>query len=339
MRTITKSALAIASLLASLYGQAAFADDASDASKLYKAGQLNEALKKIDAALTQKPKDAQMRFLKGIILTEQNKSAEAITIFTKLTEDFPELPEPYNNLAVLYASNGQYQKASVALEMAIRTNPTYGTAHENLGDVYAKLASQSYDKALQLDSNNATAKLKLNLVKNLIGNTTGGTNPKLNPPAAPTPTTTPVAAAAPMSPTSSAVTKAPEPKPENKAPSKPAAPVINDKDNVITTVESWAKAWSNQDVNKYLAHYAKDFQTPNGESRSAWADDRRSRIEGKGKISVRIEDLSVKVDDNSATVRFKQYYSSDRLSSTSRKVLVMTKHDGKWLIKQERSGS
>ena len=105
MRTITKSALAIASLLATLYGQAAFADDASDASKLYKAGQLNEALKRIDAALTQKPKDAQMRFLKGIILTEQNKSAEAITIFTKLTEDFPELPEPYNNLAVLYASN------------------------------------------------------------------------------------------------------------------------------------------------------------------------------------------------------------------------------------------
>ena len=69
-------------------------------------------------------------------------------------------------------------------------------------------------------------------------------------------------------------------------------------------VESWAKAWSNQDVNKYLAHYAKDFQTPNGESRSARAEDRRSRIEGKGKINVRIEDLNVKLEDDSATVRF-----------------------------------
>lgn len=336
MRTITKSALAILSFLTCLHSGAVFADDASDASKLYKAGQLNEALKKIDAVLTQKPKDAQMRFLKGIILTEQNKSAEAITVFTKLTEDFPELPEPYNNLAVLYASNGQYQKASVALEMAIRTNPTYGTAHENLGDVYAKLASQSYDKALQLDSNNSTAKLKLNLVKNLIGNTTGGTNPKLN-----TPPVNSAAAPVPSPTNNSAVAnKAAEPKTaDNKAVAKPSAPAVSDKDNVISAVESWAKAWSNQDVNKYLAHYAKDFQTPNGESRSAWAEDRRSRIEGKGKINVRIEDLNVKLEDDSATVRFKQYYTSDRLSSTSRKVLVLTKRDGKWLIKQERSGS
>lgn len=333
MRTSIKNAFAISALLAILAPGMVYADDASDASKLYKAGQLNEAIKKIDAVLAQKPKDAQMRFLKGIILTEQNKSAEAIVVFTKLTDDFPELPEPYNNLAVLYASNGQYQKASAALEMAIRTNPTYGTAHENLGDVYAKLASQSYDKALQLDSSNSTAKLKLNLVKNLIGNTTGGTNPKLNPPAA----ATAPAATLPATPTTVATVN--NSKPAETKPSVKPTPATSDKDTITNAVESWAKAWSNQDVNKYLSYYAKDFQTPNGESRSNWADDRRSRIEGKGKINVRIEDLNVKVEDNSATVKFKQYYTSDRLSSTSRKVLVMTKHDGKWLIKQERSGS
>lgn len=333
MRTSIKNAFAISALLAILAPGMVYADDASDASKLYKAGQLNEAIKKIDAVLAQKPKDAQMRFLKGIILTEQNKSAEAIVVFTKLTDDFPELPEPYNNLAVLYASNGQYQKASAALEMAIRTNPTYGTAHENLGDVYAKLASQSYDKALQLDSSNSTAKLKLNLVKNLIGNTTGGTNPKLNPPAA---TTAPVAT---FPAATTTVATANNSKPAETKPSVKPTATASDKDTITNAVESWAKAWSNQDVNKYLSYYAKDFQTPNGESRSNWADDRRSRIEGKGKINVRIEDLNVKVEDNSATVKFKQYYTSDRLSSTSRKVLVMTKHDGKWLIKQERSGS
>ncbi|MBC3874969.1 nuclear transport factor 2 family protein [Undibacterium flavidum] len=312
----------------------AHADDASDASKLYKAGQLNEAIKKIDAVLSQRPKDAQMRFLKGIILTEQNKPAEAITIFSKLTDDYPELPEPYNNLAVLYASNGQYLKASAALEMAIRTNPTYGTAHENLGDVYAKLASQSYDKALQLDSGNSTAKLKLNLVKNLIGNTTGGTNPKTvsnNPaPIASIPNTQTVAATPPA--------KVSEPKATPAAPSKPTV-VSNDKENVLDTVESWAKAWSAQNVSKYLNYYAKDFQTPKGESRNAWAEDRRSRIEGKGKIGVRIDDPHVSIDGNVATVKFKQYYTSDRLSSASRKTLVLSKQDGKWLIKQERSGS
>ena len=335
MRTSFHSAIALSTLLFCATPLIANADDANDASKLYKAGQLNEALKKIDASLVSKPKDAQMRFLKGLILTEQNKSAEAITVFTKLTDDYPELPEPYNNLAVLYAANGQYVKASAALEMAIRTNPTYGTAHENLGDVYAKLASQAYDKALQLDSNNSTAKLKLNLVKNLIGNTTGGTNPKLSPvnPVA----ANPAAPATTAAPNAVVTSKPADVKALVKTNSTP--PVSNDKEVVLTAVESWAKDWSNQEVNKYLAHYAKDFQTPNGESRSNWADDRRAKIESKGKIKVNIDDPKIDIDGNSATIKFRQHYVSDRLSSSSRKILVLTKQDGKWLIKQERSGS
>ena len=118
--------------------------------------------------LATSPKDARGRFLKGIILTEQNKPNDAIKVFTELTQDYPELPEPYNNLAVLYASQGQYDKARTALEMAIRTHPSYATAHENLGDIYAKMASQAYDKALQLDKSNTTAQTKLNLIKDLF---------------------------------------------------------------------------------------------------------------------------------------------------------------------------
>lgn len=329
MRHSLKNAFTIAALCLTFVSYNSYADDAGDAGKLYKAGQLGEALKKIELALAQNPKEKQMRFLKGIILAEQNKSAEAILVFTKLTDDFPELPEPYNNLAVLYAANGQYTKASAALEMAIRTNPTYGTAHENLGDVYAKLASQAYDKALQLDSGNSTAKLKLNLIKNLIGNTTGGTNPKLN-----TNNSSVTPSAVPATPVVASKTAAVEAKPVVKT-----NPAISEENVVESTVETWAKAWSNQDVNKYLGHYAKEFQTPNGESRNSWAEDRRSRIEGKGKISVRIEDAHVKVEGATATVKFKQHYASDRLSSTSRKTLVLIKQDGKWLIKQERSGN
>src|SRR5205085_7737439 len=113
--------------------------------------------------------DAQGRFLKGLILAEQNKVPEAIDVFSKLSQDYPELPEPYNNLAVLYAGQGQYEKARQQLEMSIRTHPSYATAYENLGDVYAKLASQAYDKALQLDSSNSGAKNKLSLIRDLIG--------------------------------------------------------------------------------------------------------------------------------------------------------------------------
>lgn len=339
MRHILKNVLTVSSLSLLLMSAYARADEAADVGKLLRAGQVGEALQKVDAALAQRPKDAQMRFLKGLILTEQNKSAEAISIFTKLTDDYPELPEPYNNLAVLYASSGQYDKARAALEMAIRTNPTYGTAHENLGDVYAKLASQAYDKALQLDSGNNTAKLKLTLVKNLVGNTTGGTNPKaaMAATAAPTP-------AAPVKTNSAAVAAAkPEvetakPEPKTK-PAPVAATTDKSEEDVMKAVENWAKAWSNKDTNAYLGHYAKDFQPSKGESFKAWAEERRNRIEGKGRINVKIESSKVDVDGNTATVKFRQIYTSDQLTANSRKTLQMVKQDGKWQIKQERAGS
>src|SRR5687768_11188968 len=145
------------------------ADDVQEAAKLLKAGQHKQALELVNKVLASKPRDAQARFLKGLIYTEQGKSKEAVEIFAKLTQDYPDLPEPYNNLAVIYASQGQYDKARAALEQSIRTHPSYATAYENLGDVYAKLASQAYDKALQLDSSNAAAKNKLSLVRELVG--------------------------------------------------------------------------------------------------------------------------------------------------------------------------
>lgn len=146
----------------------AFADDYSDVSQLLRTGKFPEALSKADQFLAGQPKDAQMRFLKGVIQRESGKASDAIATFTRLTEDYPELPEPYNNLAVLYAGQGQYDRARTALEMAIRTNPSYSTAHENLGDVYAKLASQAYNKALQLDNANSAVVPKLALIKELF---------------------------------------------------------------------------------------------------------------------------------------------------------------------------
>lgn len=143
------------------------ADDIADVQKLLAAGKNTEALQKADQYLNGKPRDPMMRFLRGISLSQAGRSAEAVTVFTKLTEDYPELPEPFNNLAVLYAQQGQYDKARNALEMAIRTNPSYATAYENLGDVYAKLASQAYSKALQIDTRSAVAP-KLAMVRDLF---------------------------------------------------------------------------------------------------------------------------------------------------------------------------
>ncbi|HEY8101670.1 MAG TPA: tetratricopeptide repeat protein [Burkholderiaceae bacterium] len=327
VRSALGKTLALSGLVAMLAAPA-FADDAADVTKLLRAGHHAEALTKADAFLSQNPRDAQMRFLKGVILTEENKSAEAITIFTKLTEDFPSLPEPYNNLAVLYASSGQYDKARAALDMAIRTNPSYATAYENLGDIHAKLASQAYDKALQLDSTNTGAKSKLTLLRSLAGNVGNANQKPIVVAAAPTPAPAPSAKPAP------AATPAATPKAE-----PPVARNDTERDDVLNAVHAWAKAWSEQDVKGYLHAYGNDFKAPNGLSRSAWAEERRSRIADKGRISVRVESPQVTLNGNTATVKFRQIYESDRLKANSRKILVMSKQGGTWQIQQERSGS
>ena len=337
----------------------AHADELSDVSALLRQKQHAQALDKVNQFLAAKPRDAQGRFLKGLILADQNKTAEAIDIFTKLTQDYPELPEPYNNLAVLYATQGQYEKARQSLEMSIRTHPSYATAYENLGDVYAKLASQAYDKALQLDSSNNAAKSKLSMVRELIS---GGTRPDTATASAPARTTTIAAAttpqaAAPSTPAaapaastvvrptdSKAAGKAAAPAPAAKsAPAAPAAPQVasarNGSDDVVKTVRAWASAWADKDVKTYLGHYAKDFRTPNGESRADWEKGRRQRIQAPKKIEVSVDSPKVTVNGDTATVTFRQHYRSDSLKVSSVKTLVLTQSGGKWLIKQERTGS
>ena len=300
------------------------ADEYADVNRLVRAGQLNEALAKADQYLVAKPRDPQMRFLKGVIQTEGGKPAEAIATFSKLTEDFPELPEPYNNLAVLYAGQSQFDKARAALEMAIRTNPSYATAHENLGDVYAKLASQAYSKALQLDAGNAAVAPKLSLIRNLFAADSKGVRPA--PP-------TTVAAAPKPAPVVTPATK-PEP-----APAPAPAASSGAQDDVEAAVRAWAKAWSTKNMASYLGAYATSFTPPSGQSRSAWEADRKARIVPRSRIGVDISDLTITVNGDRATARFRQAYSSDTLNVTSRKTLDMVKSGSRWLIVRESTGS
>jgi ketosteroid isomerase-like protein len=425
-------ALASAGIVASiLIWSPARADELADVSKLAKSGKVVEALSKTNEYLAKHPADPQMRFMKGVLLAEQGKSEEAIAIFTRLTEDYKDLPEPYNNLAVLYAGKGDYDKARTTLEKAIRTNPSYMTAYENLGDIYGKMASQAYDKALALGAANAPAPSKLTLLRTFSSSTgaknaapetaapvparpaVASTQPPLiskippaatqatapqripalsvsPPPAAPpkvaaapaaVPTPAPVAvkpvptpvpapvkiaaaptpvpapvpapvkvaaapvpapapvAAAPAKPAPVVVAKAEPAKPAKAEPPKPAKPDTSERDEVMAQVNGWAKAWTAQNVDSYLGYYSQQFEPPKGLSRKAWADERRARIEGKGRIRVEVGSPEVAVNGNTAKVTFRQIYESDRLTAKSRKTLVLIKNGGKWQIKQESSGS
>jgi Flp pilus assembly protein TadD len=148
-------------------------DELVQARQLFRDGQLERALDRVQTYLASQPKDPRGRFLRGVILSEQKKNDEAARIFVELTHDHPELPEPYNNLAVLYAAQGEIDKARVALEMAIRVNPHSAVSHENLGDIYARMAGEAYAKAAQLERNNKSARIKLKRIEELLSGSRG----------------------------------------------------------------------------------------------------------------------------------------------------------------------
>ena len=148
---------------------AAQVDDLASARAALRGGDLAAAAAAIDRHLAGKPADERGRFLKGVILSEQGRTNEAFDVFLALTQDHPELAEPYNNIAVIYASRGEYDRAREALETAIRANPGYSVAYENLGDVHARLAARAYEKTIELDAGNRTARAKLALARELPG--------------------------------------------------------------------------------------------------------------------------------------------------------------------------
>ena len=369
------------------------ADDLLDVQAMVKQGNLVQATERLNAYLSKNPKDARGRFLRGLILTEQKRPAEAIKVFTALTEDYPELPEPYNNLAVLYAAQGQFDRARQMLELAIRTHPSYATAHENLGDIYAKMASEAYDKALQLDRSNGSVQTKLELIRELFSS-----NPKFQRPplarldpqkpvaiaAGPAPQAAPVqgnaaaskggtafapgtvaqpvptpVGARPSDPAARPSVASAVPDPATKgsastapaaaapAAAQPAAPVPaagipavpTGGEEIIRTVEQWARAWSSNDVNGYLAFYSKDFRLPAGDTRADWEKARRDRIAKPKKIDVKVlAPQGRSVTGNRATVVFRQEYRSETLKSQTPKTLIMVKAGDRWLIEQEQVG-
>jgi len=161
-----------------------------------KAGNPQRALEIADTALKTFPNDAQLRFIRAVSLNLLGRLPEAEAAFAELTVEYPELPEPYNNLAVVRAAQGKLDLARVALEDAIRAVPDYPVAHENLGDIHAQLAARSYLNAQRLDPGSKTIPSKLKLVSQVAAQpaTAPAAARPANAPAAAQPATAPVAA-------------------------------------------------------------------------------------------------------------------------------------------------
>jgi len=266
----------------------------------------DQALERVNQYLVQKPRRRQGRFIKGLILAEQNKVAEAIEVFTALARDYPSCRSPYNNLAVLYASQGQYEKSAATTRDVDPYAPELRDRYENLGDVYTKLASQAYDKALQFDSSNSRGKEKLSLIRDLMSS-------NRLPRASSAPSATPVESAQPPREGSTDEIRRPnqaapvQVKPAAKKPDEPRAGTQDgNKDEVLQAVLDWASAWSRQTVETYLAFYAADFR-PRRARTARNGNSRRERIKQtqKDRGRHRIAQGYVQGDSN-AVVTFRQ---------------------------------
>ena len=314
-----------------------------DANQAFRQGNNQVALEKVNGFLATNAKDAQGRFLKGLILTELNRYPDAIKVFSGLTEDFPELPEPYNNLAVLYAAQADYERAKNSLEMAIRTHPSYATAHENLGDIYAKMASQAYDKALQLDKSNTSAQTKLALIRDLFSPTPrpqeatkladagkGKAKPALKP-AAPAQEAPPAQDTKPAAPIATT-----EPAKPVKEAVKPKAEVIEPKAQIERVLRAWTEAWSARDADAYLGFYSTQFKVPAGSDSATWSQDRKTRVTRPEFIKVTIDRLKIKFKGDTAQASFIQNYESNIVKDKSKKTLALVRDGSTWKIVEER---
>ncbi len=315
-----------------------------EANQAFRQGNNKVALDRVDSFLTANPKDAQGRFLKGLVLTEMNRFSDAIKIFSGLTEDFPELPEPYNNLAVLYAAQADYERAKNSLEMAIRTHPSYATAHENLGDIYAKMASQAYDKAMQLDKSNISAQTKLALIRDLFSPTPRAQEPikvaevgkgKQKPAAKPAAEESAAAESKPEE-KAGAVATAKQGKEAGKEPTKPATEAIDPKAQVERTLRAWAAAWSARDADAYLSFYSTEFKTPGKQEFAAWSEERKARVTRPEFIKVSIDRLKISLKGNTAQASFTQQYESNIVKDSGKKTMQLVREGSNWKILDER---
>ena len=263
-------------------------------------GQRRQALEQVDSYLAGHAADPQGYFLKGVTLSEMGRTSEAITVFLKMTEDFPALAEPYNNLAALYAKDHQLDKAREALLSALKARPDYGVGYQNLGDVYAAMARQAYERA------------------NELGVARG------------------VTATAPVAVASAAATTTVKSSAMQLPPTRDA---MADQKSAAQALSAWAAAWSRQDVDQYLNLYGKDFRPANGLTRSAWEAQRRQRLHKPEGIEIRIDrEKWTALGAGRWKVVFSLQYNSGKLKVRSTKAIVWSLQEGRWMIESESAG-
>ena len=261
----------------------------------------------VDAASTgeqlleQNPSHSQTRFLTAYAYQMSAQTEQAIRLYQGLIEDNPQLPEPRNNLAMIYLAQGDYDRASQLLVEALNTHSSYAIAYDNLSQVYKGIASEAYRRAVSESSEPSryTHKIELTAITELE------TAPAQLP----------------------ATESAPEPTLVNFA---------NQETRLIESVKAWAQAWSDKDFAAYTGFYTPQYRAK-FESHQQWLEQRRNRITRPGTINVEVSDIQIKWrSEDRAFIDFKQAFDSPRYSDRVKKRLGFNLIGSEWKITEER---
>jgi len=268
-----------------------------------------QALDSVERLLDTQPKHQQALFLKAFSLQQLGRDDDAIASYKQLSINNPSLPEPYNNLAVLYAKQGKQAAARTALLSAINTNSSYATAYKNLSDIYGSMAANAYNKALAIKDKKQDPQLALTTINKLE-----------------------------KKPVITTVASIPLVKKVPVTQAKPVSKPNDESELIIDTIQGWSNAWSAQDSDAYLSYYSTGFKPARGQSKKQWEKERRIRLKKPDFIRVSVQSPIVKMlSSKSALLSFKQDYQSDRFNDAVQKTLLLEKVDGSWQILKEFS--
>lgn len=275
------------------------------------------------ALLSQQPENARIQFLTALAFQYNNQPKRAQHYYQKIIRSHPELPEPRNNLAMIYLQQGKHDQAVDLLITSLETHPAYATAWQNLSNLYQGLASEAYRKALS-EENNASSVLhniKLTALTSLhlipVQSKTPGvkTMPQIQ------------------------LAKAPAtPEQENSSKNtNPQTDTAKQLDQILThIIQNWAAAWGNKQFGTYINAYTANYKG-NNSSHNAWVDYRRSRIKRPGKISVKISNIHIKSRNATrAIIDFHQTYKSATYQDKIAKRIYLTKINNNWKISREK---
>ena len=300
-------------LIAVLFSVFAFSHysfaDISKLNKLIEDKDYLEAKEIVEQLLDSDKENPQLLFINGVLLSELGEIDKAINVFVSLTKSHPALPEPYNNLAVLYAQSGNFDLAKTALEKSIKTHPSYATAHINLGDLYTRMASESYNQALQIDKSNKNAKTKLSLIKKLFN----------------------------FQPINKNIVLAEdtEQKTQSLNEIKNKEDIINE--NIFAMIDNWKNAWMSQNFDQYIRYYSDNFKNNKGMDLEKWKQFRKPRVINKPSINLKLENIEISKNKNLYSVSFTQIYQSGDIDSTTKKTLLIELIDDQLKIVNEIS--